>query len=67
MKSMKNIKPSYAVKLGKGVFMGVTIYWICSKCGNQIPTTNMNYKPSPTSGGKCKDSKSGNHVWKKMK
>ena len=34
MKSMKNIKPAYAVQLGKGVFAGKTFH--CRKCGRVI-------------------------------
>ena len=60
MKSMKNIKPAYAVKLGNGVFVGPL--WQCSKCGK---TTTSPLKPSPGAYGKCPSTASGNHMWKK--
>nr|WP_316619932.1 hypothetical protein [uncultured Ruminococcus sp.] len=62
MKSMENVKPTYAVNLGKGVFAGVK--WMCSKCGKQIDMGNNT--PNPQSGGRCPDTSSGNHIWQKM-
>jgi len=59
MKSMKNIKPAYAVKLGKGVFAG-RVHWQCIKCG---ATDSGIGKPGPTYGGKCPATASGNHIW----
>lgn len=58
MKSMKNIKPAYAVKLGKGVFSGAE--WQCKYCGKMITASNQ---PYPTSYGKCPESNSGQHAW----
>ncbi|MBO4386365.1 MAG: hypothetical protein J5817_05030, partial [Treponema sp.] len=62
MKSMKNIKPAYAVQLGKGVFVGATIKWQCSKCGKQANVPEKE-KPYPHTMGICPCNKSGNHVW----
>jgi hypothetical protein len=40
--------------------------WQCTKCGKTIthPTT-----PTPSHGGvgKCKETSSGNHIWKEVK
>ena len=67
MKSMKNIKkPSYAVSLGKGVFMGGTYGWFqCSKCGKRVQFMSADGKvpPPPNFQGKCPESSSGNHVY----
>ncbi len=56
MKQMKNIKPAYAVKLGKGVFAGTTYIFQCKKCGLSINKDNLAY---PT--GSCP--KGGSHDW----
>ena len=65
MKTMKNIKPAYAVKLGKGVFAGGVLFkYACNKCGRQT-TWKMSF-PGPTEYGRCPEAKSGNHVWKKV-
>ncbi len=65
MKTMKNIKPAYAVQLGKGVFAGSVIYkFMCTKCGTQTPF--LSFFPDPKYYGKCPDTKSGNHTWKKV-
>ena len=63
MKSMRNIKPAYAVNLGNGVFAGVT--WMCMKCGKQYKTGGT-VPPSPQQYGKCPDTASGNHVWQQV-
>lgn len=65
MKSMKNIKPAYAVQLGKGVFAGSSsmVHWQCIKCG---ATSIGSSRPSPTFSGKCPDTASGNHVWQEV-
>ncbi len=57
MKQMKNIKPAYAVKLGKGVFAGTTYIFQCKKCGLQI---NNGSNPSQPRGS-CP--KGGFHDW----
>lgn len=41
MKTMKNIKPAYATKLGKGVFVGYdddefATVWVCEYCGKRV-------------------------------
>lgn len=60
---MKNIlKPSYSKEMGCGHFAAGTITWICSKCGKQERRSDSSV-PSPTWGGKCPDTASGNHVW----
>ena len=38
MYSMKNIKPSYAVNLGKGEFVGAKFLFVCKKCGRKVPS-----------------------------
>lgn len=55
----KNIKfvPTYACKLGKGKFVGAQ--WQCSACG----AVEYGSRPSPTCGGKCPSTASGNHMW----
>lgn len=60
MKSTKKIKaiPTYACKLGKGMFMGQN--FMCIKCGKQV---RWNQTPDPRMGGSCPDTNSGNHVW----
>ena len=58
-REMKNIKkPSYACSMAEGNFAGAK--WMCTKCGKQVTTSSL---PSPTYGGKCPDTASGNHVW----
>ena len=72
MKSMKNIKPAYAVKLGKGVFTaGVYTHWTCRNCGrtsqHMVPSLNNILPPDPRFGGvDCPDSSSGKHVWMRV-
>ena len=59
---MKNIKkPSYAVNLGKGVFVGTK--YQCLKCGKQI---DISWTPAPTYPIPCTESSNKNHVWQKM-
>lgn len=61
-KEFVNVKiPAYAVKLGSGCFVGAI--WMCIKCGKQTSVTNN--MPSPTYGGRCPDTASGNHVWQR--
>ena len=65
MKSMKNIKPAYAVKLGTGVFMALSINdWYCKYCMRH-PTCGVstcgNFRP--TDNGVCNQSPTGHHVW----
>lgn len=56
MKSMKNIKkPSYAVNLGKGVFVGTTYIYQCRKCGLTVQ------KEGCSPSGSCP--KGGRHDW----
>lgn len=62
MKSMKNIKPAYAVNLGNGVFAGEK--WMCVKCGKQYSGGPSTPSPQPR-GDKCPETASGNHVWQK--
>ena len=66
MKSMKNIKPSYAVQLGKGVFAGgyddeFATIWICSYCKKRV---RSNGEPS-SDGEECPGStlKNREHLW----
>lgn len=59
MKSMKNIKPAYAVQLGKGVFAGTTYIFQCKKCGLSI--NNGSSQSAPI--GQCP--KGGSHDWTK--
>ncbi len=59
MKSMKNIKPAYAVKLGKGVFAGAQYIYACSKCRMQVGPTSSGYP----SGSGCPAG--GLHNWQK--
>jgi|GEM_PF-1405524 hypothetical protein len=40
------------------------VKWQCRNCGKQTSTTGS--VPTPQAGGKCPDSKSGNHVWEKI-
>ena len=75
MKSMKNIKPTYAVQLGKGVFMGgflggllgsIASYsgqcvYKCRYCGKIFEMTNG--APNPDQGGRCPASNTGRHSW----
>lgn len=59
-KENKNVKmPSYAVKLAKGMFAGAN--WQCIKCGYRA--SGYSSMPSPTCGGRCPDTSSGNHIW----
>lgn len=60
MKSMKNIKPSYATKLGTGMFVGGM--WQCTKCG-AVVNSSQSSKPGPQSHGKCAGTPTGNHIW----
>ncbi|HBB15109.1 MAG TPA: hypothetical protein DCZ76_12680 [Treponema sp.] len=61
MKSMKNIKPAYAVKLGKGVFSGLRWdEWYCKYCMSK-PTSGCGAKPGTP--GRCEKSPTGYHVW----
>ena len=58
---MKNVKvPTYAVKLGKGLFAGVT--WQCEKCGK---IQNCYTNPG-LGGGRCPETASGNHIWRQI-
>lgn len=59
MKSMKNIKPAYAVQLGKGVFAGTQFIYACSKCRMQVGPTTSGY---PSSSG-CPSG--GSHDWQR--
>lgn len=61
---MKNIKPTYAVELGKGVFAGMGFNdWMCKYC-NRHPTSMAGERP--TDHGTCKYSPTGYHVWEKI-
>lgn len=59
-KTMKNIKmvPTYACKLGNGIFAGVK--WQCIRCG---VTIGCNLRPGDRDGGRCPSTDSGNHIW----
>ena len=59
MKSMKNIKPTYAVKLGKGVFAGAQPTYQCKYCGKTAYTPKC---PSPVDMLPC-DGKHTGHYW----
>lgn len=61
MKSMKNIKPTYAVQLGKGVFAGAQPTYQCSYCGKVAYTPS---KPSSYDMLPCTSGRSG-HNWVK--
>jgi hypothetical protein len=39
--------------------------WQCIKCGKE--TLGGSSTPSGKSGGKCPDTSSGNHIWKKIR
>ena len=56
MKSMKNIKPAYATKLGTGVFVGKTYIYQCKKCNLTVRKDSYG---SPS--GSCP--KGGSHDW----
>lgn len=62
----KNVKmPSYSVKLGKGMFAGLTDRdWYCKYCMCHPSCgawNGNNYRP--TGMGSCSKSPTGNHVW----
>ncbi len=59
MKEMKNIKPAYAVRLGKGVFMAAQPTYQCRICGKTAYTPN---KPSGYDMMPC-DGKRPYHEW----
>ncbi len=65
-KENKNVKmPSYAVKLGRGMFAGIPqSAWYCKYCMCK-PSTWSNhsgdYRPTGTSS--CSKSPTGYHVW----
>lgn len=61
MKSMKNIKPAYAVQLGKGVFAGAQPTYQCSYCGKVAYTPS---KPRYVDMLPCTSGRSG-HDWVK--
>lgn len=66
----ENVKlPSYAIKLGKGMFAGGVYGWfVCRNCGARVQfmSGDGTLPPPPDYHGKCPDSpRSGNHVWQR--
>ena len=60
MNTMKNLKPAYAVKLGKGSFACAKFVFVCKKCGEKVESDD---RVSPDSA--C--SKGGSHVFVRYK
>ena len=60
MESMKNIKPAYAVKLGKGVFAGAWYTFRCSYC---FKVVENNCLPRADYGASCNGAEDGKHKW----